>query len=66
MKIRQVEVHVSRKVSRDYNSTEFSFGMTAELDFEEDPDIAMLTLREQLKNQVRAAFKKSGEEGNGG
>lgn len=62
MTIRTIEVGVARKISRDYNSTEFSCRLTADLDAGEDPAEAVATLRAAAVERVREGFRSLGRD----
>ena len=54
---RTVEVHVSRKMSKDYNSTEFSTGITLDLEDGDDPLAVIAEWQARCKDTIRQAFQ---------
>ena len=57
MTFKMVEVGVSHKRTRDFQSTEHSVSLTVDLDPEDNLEEVVRHLRESLKDQIREAFK---------
>jgi hypothetical protein len=62
MTIRTIEVGVARKVSANYNSTEFSVRLTADLEPGEDEAAVTAEMRALAVHRVREGFQALGRE----
>lgn len=59
-----ISVHVERKVSKNYNSTSYSYGMEVELEDGDDVAVLFQEYTEKLRSEIRKAYstKNGGEE----
>lgn len=55
--VRTVEIAVSRKISKDYNSTEFRFAVQVDLGPGEQVPAVCAEWRERLAEEIRLSFR---------
>lgn len=51
-----ISVYVERKVSKNYNSTSYSYGMEVELEDGDDASVLYQEYTEKLRNEIRRAY----------
>lgn len=53
---RTITVHVERKISKNYNSTSYAFGMEVELEDGDNESALFAEYTERLRGEIRKAY----------